>query len=91
MFHFTGHDMWPLCYSIMTLPPSVRDKPHVGKCHVILRHITSNYVMSYYVILRQIMSCQITSYYVKLCHVKLRHITSNYAHSIIPAYFYIHT
>ena len=37
MFNYSGKSMWPLCYSIMNLPPSLRDKPHIGK-------IMSNYV-----------------------------------------------
>lgn len=41
MFNYSGKSMWPLCYSIMNLPPTLRDKPHVGKyC------ITSFYVIS---------------------------------------------
>lgn len=31
MFHFVqGPSMWPLCYSIMNLPPSMRNKIHIG-------------------------------------------------------------
>jgi len=26
----TDTSMWPLVYSIMSLPPSLRDKPHIG-------------------------------------------------------------
>ena len=36
MFNYSGKSMWPLCYSIMTLPPSLRDKPHIGMCDAIL-------------------------------------------------------
>ena len=54
MFNYSGNSMWPLCYSIMSLPPSLKDKPHVGKsCHMML----------YYVIL---CACYITSFYVIL-------------------------
>ena len=31
MFSMSGKSMWPLCYSIMNLPPNLRDKPHIGK------------------------------------------------------------
>jgi hypothetical protein len=31
MFNYSGKSMWPLCYSIMNLPPSLRDKPHIGE------------------------------------------------------------
>ena len=30
MFNFSGKSMWPLCYCIMNLPPSFRDKMHIG-------------------------------------------------------------
>ena len=30
MFNHAGKSMWPLCYSILKLPPSLRDKVHVG-------------------------------------------------------------
>ena len=30
MFNHAGKSMWPLCYSILNLPPSLRDKVHVG-------------------------------------------------------------
>lgn len=30
MFNYSGKSMWPLCYSIMNFPPSLRDKPHIG-------------------------------------------------------------
>jgi hypothetical protein len=30
MFNYSGNSMWPLCYSIMSLPPSLRDKSHIG-------------------------------------------------------------
>ena len=30
MFNFSGKSMWPICYCIMNLPPSLRDKMHVG-------------------------------------------------------------
>ena len=31
MFNFIkGPSMWPLCYSIMNLPPSLRSKMHIG-------------------------------------------------------------
>ena len=33
MFNYSGKSMWPLCYSIMNFPPTLRDKPHVGKSH----------------------------------------------------------
>jgi hypothetical protein len=56
MFNFTGSSMWPLCYSIMNFPPSLRDKPHVGECFICpyahICRITSKYVVRYYVELR---------------------------------------
>ena len=31
MFNYARNkSMWPLCYSIMNFPPSIRDKPHIG-------------------------------------------------------------
>ena len=30
MFNFSGKSMWPVCYCIMNLPPSLRDKMHIG-------------------------------------------------------------
>jgi hypothetical protein len=41
MFNYSGKSMWPLCYSIMNLPPSLRDKPHVGKCSLHIIHFYS--------------------------------------------------
>jgi hypothetical protein len=36
MFNYSGKSMWPLCYSIMALPPSLRDKPHIGMSDAML-------------------------------------------------------
>ncbi len=61
MFNYSGKSMWPLCYSIMAFPPSLRDKPHIGMSdamlctYMILFHvhvITSYFMyMLFYVIL----------------------------------------
>jgi len=80
MFNYSGKSMWPLCYSIMAFPPSLRDKPHIGMSdamlctYMILFHvhvITSYFMyMLFYVIL-----C--TCYYM-LFHVHFVHVITSY-------------
>jgi hypothetical protein len=46
MFNYSGSSMWPLCYSIMSLPPSLRDKSHIGMLPLLLCVFMSFYVIS---------------------------------------------
>ena len=51
MFTFgkSNQEMWPLIYSIVNLPPSLRDKLHIGECTSF--YLSHSHIIAFYLIL----------------------------------------